>query len=209
MVHLTESSYHVTYAFQSESILYVCLNVKELLARNSRNIRSLSDCNEIRTQNHLVHRQTRNNSAKLTKWFSWVVSTYLYGGFDCMFLLRHVRISEWLDTLYLPECQGTPCLKQAWYLKLKWPTRNRTQNHILHKRILNHLAKLTEWLSWVVSTYLYGAFDCIFLSCHVRISHWNHTLHLRYYEGTPCLKQARYLEFNWLQQDSNPQPSSS
>ena len=26
-------SYHVTYAFQSESILYICLNVKELLAR--------------------------------------------------------------------------------------------------------------------------------------------------------------------------------
>ena len=27
-------SYHVTYAFQSESTLYSCLNVKELLARN-------------------------------------------------------------------------------------------------------------------------------------------------------------------------------
>ena len=31
---LTISSYHVTYAFQSESKLYSCLNVKELLARN-------------------------------------------------------------------------------------------------------------------------------------------------------------------------------
>ena len=27
-------SYHVTYAFQSESTLYSCLNVKELLARS-------------------------------------------------------------------------------------------------------------------------------------------------------------------------------
>ena len=30
--------YHVTYAFQSESTLYICLNVKELLARNRCNI---------------------------------------------------------------------------------------------------------------------------------------------------------------------------
>ena len=30
--HLTVCSYHVTYAFQSESTLYSCLNVKELLA---------------------------------------------------------------------------------------------------------------------------------------------------------------------------------
>ena len=32
------------------------------------------------------------------------------------------------------------------------------------------------WLSCVVSTYLYGAFDCMFLSCHVRVSEWIHTL---------------------------------
>ena len=31
---LTVCSYHVTYAFQSESTLYSCLNFKELLARN-------------------------------------------------------------------------------------------------------------------------------------------------------------------------------
>ena len=37
-VHLTVSSYHVTYAFQSESTLYSCLNVKELLAWNRHNI---------------------------------------------------------------------------------------------------------------------------------------------------------------------------
>ena len=34
----TVCSYHVTYAFQSESTLYSCLNVKELLARNRRKI---------------------------------------------------------------------------------------------------------------------------------------------------------------------------
>ena len=30
--------YHVTYEFESESTLYSCLNVKELLARNRRHI---------------------------------------------------------------------------------------------------------------------------------------------------------------------------
>ena len=35
---LTVCFYHVTYAFQSESTLYSCLNVKELLARSRREI---------------------------------------------------------------------------------------------------------------------------------------------------------------------------
>ena len=42
-VHLTECSCHITYSFQSESTLYSCLNVKELLARSRREIWSLSD----------------------------------------------------------------------------------------------------------------------------------------------------------------------
>ena len=73
-------SCHVTYGFQSESALYNCLNVKELLARRRHKIWSLSDCNWTRTQNHLVRKRTLNHLAKLakclsvrlrTKWF-WV-----------------------------------------------------------------------------------------------------------------------------------------
>ena len=56
-VHLTVCSYYVTYAFQSESTLYCCLNVKELLARSSCKIWSLSECNWTRTQNHLFHKR--------------------------------------------------------------------------------------------------------------------------------------------------------
>ena len=41
-------------------------------------------------------------------------------GIDCMFLSCHVRISEWTHTLELPECRGTPYLKQARNLKFKW-----------------------------------------------------------------------------------------
>ena len=63
-------SCYVTYAFQSESTLYVCLNVKELLARNRRIIWSLSGCNWTQTRNHLVRKQTLNHLAILSKWFS-------------------------------------------------------------------------------------------------------------------------------------------
>ena len=62
---LTVCSYHVTYAFQSESTLCSCLNVKELLARSRSEIWSLSDCNWARTHNHLVHKQTLNHLVKL------------------------------------------------------------------------------------------------------------------------------------------------
>ena len=69
---LTLCSYHVTYAFQSKFTLYSCLNVKELLARSRR---------EIRTHNHLIYKRTLNHSPKLANWLSCVVSTYLCGAF--------------------------------------------------------------------------------------------------------------------------------
>ena len=47
---MTVCSCHVTYVFQSESTLYRCLNVKELLTRSRREIWSLSDCNCTRTK---------------------------------------------------------------------------------------------------------------------------------------------------------------
>ena len=90
--------YHVTHAFQSESTLYSCRNVKELLAGNRRKIWSLTDCKWARTQNHLVRKQTLNHLAKLAKWLSYVVSTYLYGALNCMFLC-HLRVSKWIHTL--------------------------------------------------------------------------------------------------------------
>ena len=119
-VHLIVCFYHVTYEFERESTLYSCLNVKEILARRRRYIWRLSDCNGTRTHNHLVRKRILKHLAKLAKWLSSVVSTYLYGAFDCMFLSCHVRVWEWIHTLQFPECQGTPCSKQASYLNIKW-----------------------------------------------------------------------------------------
>ena len=53
---------------------------------------------------------------------------------------------------------------------------NRTHNHLVCKRTLNHLCKQAKWMSYVVSIYLYGAFKRILLSCHARVSKWIYTL---------------------------------
>ena len=42
----------------------------------------------------------------------------------------------------LPKCRGTPCLKQASYLKLSDNNGIRIHNHLVSKRRLNHLANL-------------------------------------------------------------------
>ena len=57
-----------------------------------------------------------------------------------------------LSTFLLSDCYGT-----------------RTHNHLVRKQALNHLAKLIKCLSCIVSTYLHGSFDCMFLSCHVDV----------------------------------------
>ena len=97
----TVCSYHVTYTFQSESTLCSCLNVKELLAWNWREIWSLSDCNRTRTHNHLVCKWTLNHLAKAAKWLSCVVSTCLYDAFDCMFLSSGGRYSFYILMVYV------------------------------------------------------------------------------------------------------------
>ena len=79
-------------------------NVKKMYSTVERviygNNYSLSDSNGIRTHNHLVRKRTLNHLAKLAKWFTCFVSTYLYGTFDCMLLSCHIRVSEWIHTLY-------------------------------------------------------------------------------------------------------------
>ena len=84
LLHLTVCFYHVTYAFYSKSTLCSCLSAKELFARRRPDIWSLSDCNLIQTHNFLVRKRTLNHLAKLAKWFGCVVSTYLYGAFECV-----------------------------------------------------------------------------------------------------------------------------
>ena len=69
---LTVCSCHVTYAFQNESTLYSCLNVKELLARSRCEIWSLSDCNwlsvRLRTKWFWVRVQLQSHNERFPKY---------------------------------------------------------------------------------------------------------------------------------------------
>ena len=181
----------------------------ELLCQNRCDTWSLSYCKGTRINNHLVRKRPLNNLAKLTTWLGFIVSTYLYGPFDCMLVSSNVAISEWFHTLYFPECQELLARNRRDISTLTYFNRSRTHNHLVRKRTLNYYAKLAKWLSFVVSTYPYVAFDCILVSCHLRISEWIHTLYLPEFQGTPCLEQAWYLKFKWVQRDANPQTLSS
>ena len=78
----------------------ICLNIKQLLGRSRHHIWSLIDSTGIRTHNHLVLKRTLNYLAKVAKWLSCVLSTYLHGGFDCMLLLL-VGMRVWILLLSL------------------------------------------------------------------------------------------------------------
>ena len=53
---------------------------------------TICDCNSIQTHNHLVRKRTLNHFAKLAKWLTCVVSTYLYGiHLNFRYLFRGMR----------------------------------------------------------------------------------------------------------------------
>ena len=108
-----------TYMFQSESILYSYMNIKEFFAQNRRDIWSLSDTNGIQSQEHLIQKQTLSHLAKQATRLSCVVITYLYYGFGCILLSYYLRVSEWIYTPKLPEFWGNRCSKHAWNLKFE------------------------------------------------------------------------------------------
>ena len=208
-MHLTVCFYHVTYEFESQSTLYSCLNVKELLARSKRHIWRLSDCNGTRTHNHLVR------NAHSTIWPNWpndwAVLWVLICTVHLIVCFYHVSYEfESESTLYsFLNVKQLPAPSRRHIWRLSDYNGTPTHNHLVLKGIRNHLAKLAKWLSCVVIIYLYGAFDCMFLSCHVRVWEWIHTLQVPECQGIPCSKQAPYLKIKWMQRDSNPQPLSS
>ena len=169
-MHLIVCSYHATYAFQSESKLYSCMNVKELLAQTRHEVSILSNSNWIRINKHLVHKRTLNHLAKFPKWLSCVVSTYLYNAFDCIFISCHVRVSELIYTLQLAKCQGTPCLKEAKNMKFKWLQMDFNAQPLSSYTNTQPIIQYDKLLGCVVSTYQYALFNCMFLSCHLHVS---------------------------------------
>ena len=80
-------SYHVTYAFHSESTLYSCLNVKEVLPRNRRQSWSLSDCNGTRW----VRLQLQSLKLQISFLFRARRSLTFRATIECEFTLKRVR----------------------------------------------------------------------------------------------------------------------
>ena len=103
--------YVLMYAFQSESTLYSCLNVKELLARSRREIWILSNCNWTRTHHHLVHKRTLNHLAKLADWvFVYELSGCGYFSWRNVFFRQKWHIGSQFFGL------STACLKLSKFL---------------------------------------------------------------------------------------------
>ena len=150
--------------------------------------------------------RTLNHLAKLVRWLSSVAITYMWVELGCMLLSCHARISVWIYTLQLFECQRTLAQNNCHVRSLTDINRIWTNNHLVRQRTLSHLTNFSEWFSCVVSAYLYGAFACMLLSCQVHVSEWTYTLYLPECQQSLRSKQGPYQKFNWSQQDLKQQP---
>ena len=114
---------------------------------------------------HRISKTTPGHHKKKNQQYTYV----------CKFLSCHEHVSEWIHRLYLPECQGTPCSKQAW---IKGLQQNLNPEPFSSYTNAQPLGQTCQMIEMVVSIYLFGAFDCMFLSCHICISQWIHILYL-------------------------------
>ena len=116
---VTVYSCHVTYAFQSESTIYSCLNVKNFLSPRRCQISRLSNCNWTCTQNHLVLKRTLNHSVCPN---SCVFLYELSGsGFESTCIhsaltFWHASSKEFLDIEATREC-GFTLKTRTWHYK--------------------------------------------------------------------------------------------
>ena len=110
-------------------------------------------------------------------------------------------------------CKAEPCFHLI-------NTKKKTLSFIPLLRQLKFKCHITMQLTIKLSTinlsittvYLHdnkNHHECMFLSCHVHVSEWIHTLQLPECQRTPCSRQAQNLKFKWLQLDPNPEPLSS
>ena len=76
----------------------VALNFKELLARNRREIWSLSDCNGTRTNNHLIRTRTLNH---LAIWLNGWVFVYELNGCGFESRCSHLNFGNTVRTINL------------------------------------------------------------------------------------------------------------
>ena len=100
-------------------------------------------------------------------WCSWTkhlhrktaIKLWFYYGIDCTLSSCHVRASELIYTLQLPDCQEMSGSKQAWYLKFKWQQRNSNPKPLKLKNDTQSV-----WLNGILLN-LFSA-QILFLICY-------------------------------------------
>ena len=129
------------------------LLVLDLLILSTREMWNLSVCNRTGTQNPLARKRALNQLAELAKWLRCVLGTYLHAAFVCIFLPCHACLSESINTLQLPECQGTPWSKQAWNLKFKCLQLDRNPQSLSRETNIKSCCQSTQMIE-LCSEYL-------------------------------------------------------
>ena len=117
---MTVCYYHVTDTFQSESTLHSCLNFKELLARNRREIWSLSNCHDTRTHNHLVRKRTLNCCENLSVRCIWLYVIFMS---RTRFRVNPHSIVAWTVPLQSLKLQISRLFRSRSYLTLSEITK--------------------------------------------------------------------------------------
>ena len=176
-----------SFGVNPQSIVF--LNVKELLARCRRHIWSLNNSDEIRTDNHLVRNRTLNHLANLAKWYLPVRCIWQYVIIISRITCRvnpHPVVCVNFKELLVRSRQHSWSLSDS--------KEVRTHNHIVGKRTRKHIARLAKWVSCVVSTYIYGAFDCMVLLCRVRVPELIQILQLAWMSRNSLLEVSTISE---------------
>ena len=191
--HFTDYYYLVTYAFQSESCLNIWLNVKKLLGRSRRKIWTLNDWKCTQSYHHLVRKRILNQLARLTKSSSCVVRFISTMNLTvCYYHVTHAFESEYTlySSLIVKDLLARRMRKIFSLSHCKWTW---IHNYLVPKQTLNLFPELTKYLISDVTTYLYGTFDCMLLSCHVQVSEWICTLQFSECQGIPLSSQVQNL----------------
>ena len=200
---MTVSSCHVTYAFQSESTLYCCVNVKEVLARSRREIWSLSDCKWTRIQNHLVRKQTPPSISP--HWLNdWALFRLLICTVHLTFYSNHVTYSfESESTLY--SCLNVKELLarsrcQIW----SWSDCNwtRTQNP---QFVNEHSTICPNWPNdWAVFWVIICTVHLTVCSCHVPYKFQNESTLCSCSNVNEILSPSRREIWSWSDRNWTP-----
>ena len=117
-------------------LLYVLI-MSHKRYRKRRGIRSLSDCNGIRTHSDLVRKRTLSHLAKLAKWLSCFVNTHR----------TNIQIYVEISDMFLSTCARSTIAKQSVQSRSRCSgVFNVNVGHISHLGLVFLLLTLIRWL---------------------------------------------------------------